>query len=524
MSHFRSSRRLAVLLCTTALVTAASIPSSFAGSLDWVGTTTDWQVSTNWKLSGTNQLSNAVPTMNDTVIINTTSPSPTILANGTGTTGALLVGTTGSGTLTLDTGVGLTSYASSSIGDQASGTGVVTVRGSTSWLLSGLALLEIGKYGNGTLHVSNGALVNGTNVLIGSQAGSTGLVTVDGVNSKLLASGTLTVGNNSTGTLNLTNGGQALAGNAAVVGYGAGVTGTVTVDGDKSWFSGNAVTVGSSGKGTVTVTNKGTLGAGLYLGLGYASGASGTVTISGAGSKVQVGSGGTGNVFIGDQGGTGTLDLQSGASGVVSGNVTLGNTVHADGTMNVSGSGTTLAINSVAGSGGGLNIGYLGKGTATVSNAASVTADNIVVGSQSSSQNTLSIESGATVTANKAVDIASSAGSIGTVTVSGTGSSLTVASGGDLTVGDAGTGTLNVLAGGQVTANRHAFVGNQAGGNGAVTVDGAGSLMTLGNVSYIGFNSTGSLTLSNGGQVNAQQNLNLGSGANGNITVTGAGS
>ncbi|MBR0715494.1 autotransporter outer membrane beta-barrel domain-containing protein [Bradyrhizobium liaoningense] len=513
MLESRSSRRLAALLGSTALVAVASASSSFAGNVSWIGSTTDWQSPVNW--TGI-----TVPGMTDTVTINTTN-APAMLVNGmAGTTGSLLVGTAGSGSLWIDNGLQLTSWASSSVGDTAGSTGVVTIRNTSSWVLQGVSLLEVGKAGNGTLDLAHGSWVTGTNAVIGTQGGSTGLVTIDGTNSKLQVNGTLTVGNSGKGTINITNGGKALGGNAAVVGAASGGTGFVTVDGANSWFSANAVTVGSSGTGTVTVTNGGTLGAGLYLGLGYASGASGTVTITGAGSKVQVGSGGTGNVFIGDQGGTGTLKLQSGASGVVSGNVTLGNTVNTSGTLDLSGSGTTLAINSVAGSGGGFYVGYAGNGTANLSNSASLTADNIYVGSQANSQGTLTVQSGATITGR--VTLGVGANSSGTFTVTGAGTNTTV---GAVTVGDAGTGFLNVLAGGKVTGGFTAL-GFATGGSGTITVDGSGSRLDLSGNLYDGSFGAGAITVSNGGVMTEAGNTNIGfkAGASGSLSIKGAGS
>ncbi|MDR3468179.1 MAG: autotransporter domain-containing protein [Xanthobacteraceae bacterium] len=513
---------IAVLLGTTALVSAATTMPVAAGNVNWTGATTpDWQVGSNWSGS-------AVPTTNDTVTIDTMTPNPTILESGTGATGSLYVGATGHGSLTLDTGVGLTSSASSSIGDQAGGVGVVTVRGSASWLLSGLAMLEVGKYGNGTLHISSGALVTATTVVIGSQAGSTGLVTIDGVNSELSVNNTLIVGSNSGGTLNLTNGGQALAGNSAVVGDAAGVTGTVTVDGAKSWFSANSITVGSSGTGTVTVSNGGTISAGSALDLGFATSGNGTVTVTGAGSTLQVGSGGTGSLIIGDLG-AGTLNINSGATGTVSGTVTLGNAANSSGILNLSGSGSTLTVSKVSGNGGSIYAGYAGSGTINLSNAATLTADQIFVGSQSGSQGTFNVRSGATVTANTGLDIGGSAGSTGTVTVTGTGSTLTAGSGAStaLTVGDSGTGTLNIQAGGNVIANGLGLVGSLSGSSGTINVDGAGSQLTVNNNFYdgsAGGSGTGMIVVSNGGVITVADNSYIGMAGNATLTVTGKGS
>ncbi|MBV9458476.1 MAG: hypothetical protein JO141_13290, partial [Bradyrhizobium sp.] len=485
---FYSCRRssLRALLGSTALATLICSPA-VAGNVNWIGITPDWQVPSNW--SG-----NAVPTAADTVTINTVSPSPTILSNGTGTTGALYVGSTGNGSLTLDSGVGLTSTASSSIGDQAGGSGVVTVRGSTSWQITGGAALDIGKSGNGTLNISNGAQVAGTDVTLGTSGGSKGVANIDGANSELVVAGTLTVGNIGTGTINLTRGGQAIAG-SAVIGSHSHAPGLVSVDGANSLFFANNVTVGSFGAGTVTVTNGGTLSAGSSLDLGYFSGEGGTVTVSGAGSMLKVGSGGTGALAVG-VGSAGTLNMTSGASGSVSGGVIVGNDSNVSGTWNLSGTGTQFTVSAFNGNNGNVYAGWAGSGTISVADAAVLTAERFFVGNQANSSGVLNVQSGATVIANNSVVIAHGANSTGTVTVTGAGSSLTSANG--MTIGDVGNGTLNVLAGANVSANGPTILGNAAGSTGTATIDGAGSHVGAG-VTTIGQSGSGAATVSNGG-------------------------
>lgn len=100
-------------------------------------------------------------------------------------------------------------------------------------------------------------------------------------------------------------------------------------------------------------------------------------------------------------------------------------------------------------------------------------------------------------------------GDVGTITVTGNGSSgsakLTTLGG--ITMGEGGTGTINVTNGGIVEATRQsAFSGSATqagnlGGTGAITVDGAGPILSGTDRIQIGFapGSSGSMTISNGG-------------------------
>ena len=86
------------------------------------------------------------------------------------------------------------------------------------------------------------------------------------------------------------------------------------------------------------------------------------------------------------------------------------------------------------------------------------------------------------------------------LTVTGTNSTLTSA--GYIVVGDGGTGEMNILNGGNVTA-ADVSIGNSPIGEGFVTVDGANSTLTVTGVMNVGVASYGNLTISGGGAVQA---------------------
>jgi len=148
-------------------------------------------------------------------------------------TGDLDVGFFASGSLAI-TGGGRASCSNGFIGSHSDGSGTVTVNGTdatdtvaSTWTNSGD--LYVADQGEGELIISAGAFVSNSDGCIGSQAGSTGTVTISGSGSKLSrwnSSGSVYVGGNESGA-----GGTG----TATVGYG----GTVNVAGTlKVWDDG----------------------------------------------------------------------------------------------------------------------------------------------------------------------------------------------------------------------------------------------------------------------------------------------
>lgn len=114
------------------------------------------------------------------------------------------------------------------------------------------------------------------------------------------------------------------------------------------------------------------------------------------------------------------------------------------------------------------------------------------------------------------------AGSIGTVVVTGAGSSWT--NGSYLYVGHDGFGAMNVQAGGAV-ASTTGYIGRNLGSTGAVTVSGLGSSWATTHEMKVGYYGSGSLNIQNGATVNSQSgNLGVYHNAVGSASVSGAGS
>ena len=167
---------------------------------------------------------------------------------------------------------------------------------------------------------------------------------------------------------------------------------------------------------------------------------------------------------------------------------------------------------------------------ATVISDPGAQARNLTVGANGTGM--LTIQNGGTLT-DQFGTIGNLPGGLGTVTVTGPGASWTNVN--DLVVGGQGTGTLIIQNGataedGSTASSTGGSIGQSAGSTGTVTVTGAGSSWINGpsgglNVGSFG---TGTLTIANGGNViditPLVSNIGTFAGSHGTVTVTGAGS
>lgn len=117
----------------------------------------------------------------------------------------------------------------------------------------------------------------------------------------------------------------------------------------------------------------------------------------------------------------------------------------------------------------------------------------------------------------------------GIATIDGTGSKWRNSN--DLEVGFSGTGTLNITGGGYVrTADSH--IGNSSGSTGTVMVDGVGSTCVISEYLWIGLAGSGTLDIKNGGTVASGTSsyykstafIGNNNGSIGTVTVDGTGS
>jgi T5SS/PEP-CTERM-associated repeat protein len=429
----------------------------------------------------------------------------------------LRVGSSGTGAMTVTNGGAATSTTHTYIGQNANSIGTAAIDGAASSLNIG-GELRIGSLGSGSLSVTNGANVASTaRIYIGSGTGGTGTAIVDGTGSGLSSGNSLSIGESGAGSLTVKNGGIASSVSTMTIGANPGGAGAVIVEGANSnMTSGNTLRVGNSGAGSLTIKNGGTTSSGNYIYIGSGGSSTGAVIVDGAGSSLK-----SANTFHVGESGTASLKITNGAV-VNSGSHThIGQQASSHGTTILDGTGSMLTTSNnlyIGNSGSGslavtngavasstcfTNIGSAAgsNGIATANGADSklISASSLNIGN--SGTGSLAITNGATVGSGTYTYIGVNAGSSGTVTVSGADSSLT--SGGDLRVGSAGTASLTVTNGADVSSAGSIVVGNSAGSRGTASIDGMGSSLISGSTLTVGSanGSTGNLTVSNGGTV-----------------------
>lgn len=387
----------------------------------------------------------------------------------------------------ISTGAVTVSGGTLSMGVYSDSVGQITVNGggyiSSSGSLTSTSSLVIGDSSGGIVEITaGGCLQNSAASRIGYGESAVGCVNISGAGSKWNNGAILYVGDYGSGALNITNGGSVsstVSGDSASLGYRSGSSGTVTVGGTGStWTNKGQLYIGQSGNGSLSITDGGSTTCNKAT-IGANTGSSGSVTVKGANSTWT----NSGTLEIG----RGTLDITGGGT-VTCSSCTIANNTGTAGTVTVSGSGSTWTNSSL------LYVGYLGSGT-------------------------LKIADGGSVVNSSFGAIAVSYGSTGTVTVDGPGSKWVNNS--NLSVGEAGPGTLSITGGGSVSVALTAYVGNSS--SGTVTIDKAGSTWTCKRDLYVGYGGDGVLEITNGGSASTGRSAAIGSGNNvsGRVTVDG---
>ncbi|MCL2347631.1 MAG: hypothetical protein FWC50_05145, partial [Planctomycetaceae bacterium] len=516
----------------------------YAANIYWNAATGKWETDTNWSPV-------QVPGISDDVTIDNNGTAQVDSTTGTAPTHSLFVGYNynQAGTLELTGGGRVTASYAITLGSGNNSVGTVTIDGIGSVLQSN-GNLTVGYSGTGVLKLTNGGTATAIGIFLGSTTGSFGtshgIITVDGINSLLSAGDALSVGAVGNGTLELTNSGKATAKGNISIGDLAGSTGTVTVANSGSVLesTGGYLTVGNYGIGELHLTDSGKATSAYSIYIGSKVNSTGTVTVDGSGSELN---NLTGGMWVGYSG-TGTLNVTDGGKANSGGlGINIGRNATGIGTVTVDGNGSELNTNSSIG------VGYDGTGVLTLTNGGkAVSILGIVLGENAGSSGTVSVDgTGSALTSNdqlivgyqgegellltgggQAISASSiwlgyNAGSTGAVTVDGTGSLLESmgTSGMDgLYVGNSGTGTLEITGGGKATSAGGIYIGNQINSSGTVTVDGTGSLLeSTGSILTVGNSGTGFLSLTDGGVVIADGNINIGYGSSGIGTVTIAG-
>ncbi|MEO8023509.1 autotransporter domain-containing protein [Polaromonas sp.] len=408
--------------------------------------------------------------------------------------GSLLVGDTGTGTLTVSNGGAVSNTGGAYLGiGFGAGAGNVTVTGAGStW--SNQSVLHVGNTRTGTLTVSNGGTVSSATGYLGFDAGAVGNATVTGAGTRW-TNGQLRVGNGGNGTLTVSNGGTVSSAGDGYVGFDAGAVGNATVTGANStWTNSGELLVGRDGQGTLTVSNGGKV-SNSFGSIGRFLGAIGNATVTGAGStwtnsaNLTVGISGVGTLTVANAGhvsvnsGTGVLGVaQFAGSGVLNIGAAVGSSAQAAGTV----------------AAGELRFG-LGTGSLNFNH----TDAAYVFGTRITGPGVLNHYAGTTILTGANTYTGATTVSGGTLRVNGSiaNSNVTVNSGG--TLGGSGTvGNTSIAAGGMLTPGNSIGTLNVAGNLSfaagsiySVEVDAAGNNDRI--------NATGTATI-NGGTVDVQ--------------------
>ncbi|MGD0960936.1 MAG: hypothetical protein ABSB19_14115 [Methylomonas sp.] len=344
-----------------------------------------------------------------------TNPSTWTTGSGSGITD--YIGNTANGSLTVNAGSSLNSYAID-LGATSGVTGTLNLDGSGTTWLDQNGISNIGDGGAGIVNITNGAqatlsssanLGSGSNgIVIGN--GSNGVVNVSGAGSLFNVGQSLIGYSGGTGLINVSNGGtydsEANSETAFtfVVGDSTG-GGTIDVSGTGSTWNYNGINGGiyqglqTGDVSTISLSNGGiaNINASIYMGYGggtayidLSSGATmnikntfnagynyGTayVSIDGAGTTWN-GSGGSFDVAS-TSFATGYVAVTNGALVNETGNTVIGYNSGNHGFLNVDGSGTQFKTS------GELYVGYLGTGVVSISDGASSTSASGIIDSTS---------------------------------------------------------------------------------------------------------------------------------------------
>jgi T5SS/PEP-CTERM-associated repeat protein len=355
-----------------------------------------------------------------------------------------------------------------------------------------------------TLLVENAATLTDQNFAqIGATIDSAGAATVQTGGIWNIGTGGLGVGFNGTGGLSVLSAGTVAVGIGGIsIGTSlVSASGTVLVSDANSLLSTTSgITVGRSGQGLMQILDGGTIALTGTSGItaGLSAGSSGTITVGGTdlntGATALLNFGTTAKGITVGNAGQGTLAVSSGGTIQMSGTggILIGQSLGASGVITVSGSGASINMANTGIATGGISIGQAGTGTLQVINGGGVTigANGLNIGTASTGH--------------------------GMVTVSGVGSTIkTLGTTGNINVGLAGTGVLNIDAGGLVSTAIMSI------NNGAVVVNG-GTLSSNSSAGLFNVGATGaqgSVLIENAGTVTAANGFIIGSGGSGALTI-----
>jgi T5SS/PEP-CTERM-associated repeat protein len=418
------------------------------------------------------------------------------------------MGSNGEGTLTIENGGHVSVQNKTGIGDFLNGLGTVVVRGAGS-TLNAIGWADVGSYGAGELTITDHGRVTGGGVYIGGGPSGYGQVEVSGAGS-ILDPGFISVGSQGEGELFISDSGISAAQNGVVIGGAANGVGIATVSGVGAEFRAAwYLAVGAEGNGSLIIENGGLADADNSFTIGAQSTGVGNAYVTGTGSRLE----GAWNVLVGERG-AGALTVDNGGLVSTPGWLITGLHPGSSGTLHVGPGGTArsdqqVQIADLAGS----------VGDAVVSGAGARLESGWGIGVGNEGQATLTVEGGATAESNNGVFVGDKVSGRGEVTIRGTGSSLTADWG--IEVGDEGRGTLAVSDGATVAAQNGFVVGRSATGVGEVSVDGIGTSASGAWYVRVGESGKGTISVGSGGTLSTPADIDVGvqSGGKGVLNI-----
>lgn len=302
-----------------------------------------------------------------------------------------------------------------------------------------VATLIIGNDAAGQVTIDGGTALTGSSATLGQQRDGVGSMIITGFGSAWDVSGAMRVGSAGAGRIQVLAGAR-LENGASTVGEGG--QGTVTVDGFGSiWNNTSTTTVGLDGTGEIVIANGGNVFSTTSI-LGDNAFGRGTATISGLQSRWRSSS----TLTVG-LAGHGRLEITDGAHAESRNSSIVADDAASHGVVIVRGAGSKWDNAS------GLTIADNGVASVLIAEGAELRND-------SSTLTTVANES----TAEAYVEI--------------TGANSIWENSGDVTVGDAGFGVVQVLDGGRVESG-DVVLGEQLDSYGKIVVDGIGSVWEI---------------------------------------------
>jgi T5SS/PEP-CTERM-associated repeat protein/autotransporter-associated beta strand protein len=328
------------------------------------------------------------------------------------------------------------------------------------------------KTGAGTLNLTGTNTYTGLTQLVAGTINLTGSITHSATDAQVNGTGL-------TPTLNITGGGDLVADRLRIGITGSTFSGKVLVDGSGSTLTNTTyLYVGEAGTGDLTISNGGNVTS-PNTSIGNNTGGTGTVTLTGTGSSLTNAS----TLYVGSAG-NGLMDILNGAS-ATNVNASVGNNPGGTGNVNVDGAGSVWTNT------GSLVVGNASAGSLYITNNASVSALNAVFGQLS--------------------------GVSGYVSAYYNSSFSTT---GNLTLGAAGDGLLNLGSGAVGVTGGNVVLANASGSTGSAFLVDAGTSWSVAGSMVIGNGGTGYVQLTNFAALNTTLGLTLGqSGGSGSLCI-----